>query len=79
MGSESLAPGTRARSFFTTGDRDMTFDQRLLEVLVCPRCKGSLEYHREGAKLICRSCKLAYPIKDDIPIMLEGEAERTDR
>jgi len=78
MGSKSWAPGTRARSFFSAGDHDMTFDERLLEILVCPKCKGGLDYDREGRKLICRGCKLAYLIKDDIPIMLEGEAERID-
>lgn len=47
----------------------------LLEILVCPKCKGEIEYDRENAKLICRSCRLIYDIKDDIPIMLIEEAE----
>lgn len=54
----------------------MTFDERLLEVLVCPRCKGALRYDSEGPRLVCANCKLAYPIRDEIPVMLEGEAER---
>jgi hypothetical protein len=47
----------------------------LLEILVCPKCKGDIEYNRENEKLICRSCRLIYDIKDDIPIMLIEEAE----
>ena len=53
----------------------MALDDRLLEILVCPQCKGELEYDRENSKLICRACKLAYPIRDDIPVMLVDEAE----
>ena len=54
----------------------MALDERLLEILVCPKCKGALEYDRGNARLICGSCKLAYPVRDDIPVMLEEEAER---
>ena len=50
----------------------------LLEILVCPVCKGDLEYDRDGERLICHPCRLAYQIKDDIPIMLPDEAERLD-
>lgn len=49
-------------------------DARLLEILVCPLCKGPLEYRREKGELVCKPCRLAYPIRDDIPIMLEDEA-----
>ena len=49
-------------------------DTRLLEPLVCPVTKGPLEYDREKQELISRSARLAYPIRDGIPIMLEGEA-----
>jgi uncharacterized protein YbaR (Trm112 family) len=56
----------------------MALDKRLLEILVCPQCKGELDYDREKSKLICKACKLAYPIKDDIPVMLVEEAERID-
>jgi uncharacterized protein YbaR (Trm112 family) len=48
-------------------------DQKLLEILACPKCKGDLEYSDD--KLICHSCALAYPVRDDIPIMLLEEAE----
>ena len=48
----------------------------LLDILVCPKCKGSLKLDKDNAKLICKECKLAYPIKDDIPVMLIEEAEK---
>ncbi|CAN5641186.1 MAG: Trm112 family protein [Gammaproteobacteria bacterium] len=51
-------------------------DKRLLEILVCPSCKGPLLYKRAQAELICRACRLAYPIQDDIPVMLEDDARR---
>lgn len=46
----------------------------LLEILVCPLCKGPLKYDREKQELICRPDRLAYPIRDGIPIMLEEQA-----
>ncbi len=49
-------------------------DARLLEVLVCPSCKGPLEYNKKAQELICRPDKLAYPIRDGIPIMWIDEA-----
>ena len=49
-------------------------DTKLLELLVCPVTKGSLEYDRENAELVSRSARLAYPIRDGIPVMLEMEA-----
>ena len=49
-------------------------DTKLLELLVCPVTKGSLEYNREKAELVSRSARLAYPIRDGIPVMLEVEA-----
>ncbi|MBK5913373.1 Trm112 family protein [Rhodocyclus purpureus] len=51
-------------------------DARLLDILVCPICKSSLEYRKSAAELVCKPCKLAFPIRDDIPIMLEEEARR---
>ncbi len=50
--------------------------KELLDILACPVCKGDLEYDEENEKLICNKCRLKYPIKDGIPIMLEEEAER---
>ncbi|GAA4343151.1 Trm112 family protein [Pigmentiphaga soli] len=49
-------------------------DARLLEILVCPVSKGPLQYDRERQLLISRSSRLAYPVRDGIPIMLESEA-----
>lgn len=53
----------------------MTVSPELLEILVCPKCKGDLEYHPDRAELVCRACRLAYRIEDDIPIMLIDEAK----
>lgn len=49
-------------------------DAKLLEILVCPLCKGRLIYKKEAQELICKPCRLAYPIRDGIPVMLEEEA-----
>ena len=49
-------------------------DPRLIEILVCPLTKMHLEYDREKQELISRTARLAYPIRDGIPIMLPGEA-----
>ncbi len=51
-------------------------DARLLEILVCPICKGPLDYRKPEQELVCKACKLAYPIRDDIPVMLEDEARQ---
>lgn len=49
-------------------------DTKLLELLVCPVTKGPLEYKREQRELISRSARLAYPVRDGIPVLLESEA-----
>ena len=49
-------------------------DPKLLEILVCPVSKAPLEYDRDKQELVCRASGLAYPIRDDIPVMLESEA-----
>jgi len=51
-------------------------DRKLLGILVCPVCKGTLEHDVEAKELICKFDKLAYPINDDIPVMLESEARQ---
>lgn len=51
-------------------------DAKLLEILVCPVCKGPLLYKKTEQELICRPCRLAYPVKDGIPVMLEDEARK---
>lgn len=49
-------------------------DTKLLELLVCPVTKGPLEYLRDKQELISRSARLAYPVRDGLPVMLENEA-----
>jgi uncharacterized protein YbaR (Trm112 family) len=62
-----------------TMDRDDTaVDSKLLEILVCPLTKGPLEYDAARQELVSRSAKLAYPIRDGIPIMLADEARAVD-
>ena len=51
-------------------------DPKLLEILVCPLCKGKLLYRKEREELICKADRLAYPVKDGIPVMLEEEARK---
>jgi uncharacterized protein YbaR (Trm112 family) len=51
-------------------------DRKLLDILVCPVCKGKLLYMKKEQELICRADRLAYPIRDDIPVMLEEEARK---
>ncbi len=51
-------------------------DKNLLDILVCPSCKGPLAYKKEEQELTCYGCRLAYPIRDDIPVMLEEEARQ---
>lgn len=50
--------------------------QKVLDILVCPVCKGKLRFDREANELICKADRLAYPIRDDIPVMLADEARR---
>lgn len=49
-------------------------DKKLRNILVCPVCKGALEYHRKTQELLCNNDRLAYPIQDGIPVMLTEEA-----
>jgi uncharacterized protein YbaR (Trm112 family) len=49
-------------------------ESKLLQILVCPICKGPLHYKKPQQELICKPCRLAYPVRDDIPVMLEDEA-----
>ena len=52
----------------------MSLAPQLLAILVCPKCKGALEYREAAAVLVCSRCRLAYPVRDDIPVMLIDEA-----
>jgi len=51
-------------------------DNNLLEILVCPLCKGPLHYDKAANELICKADRLAYPVEDGIPVMLENEARQ---
>jgi uncharacterized protein YbaR (Trm112 family) len=48
----------------------MPLEKELLEIIVCPKCKGDLVYEEEKNILLCKTCKVYYPVKDDIPILL---------
>lgn len=54
----------------------MALSRELLDILVCPQCKGELELVESGTGLVCHACRLRYPIRDDIPVMLVDEAEK---
>ena len=56
----------------------MAVSKELLDILVCPKCKGELEYPSTEDRLICQACRLVYEIRDDIPIMLIDEAKPLD-
>ena len=52
----------------------MTLSEQLLAILVCPKCKGELEHRPAVESLVCHACRLVYPVRDGIPIMLIDEA-----
>ena len=56
----------------------MAISKELLDILACPKCKGSLNLNEPGTGLICDACRLEYPVRDDIPIMLIDEARAID-
>ena len=56
----------------------MAITKELLDILVCPKCKGDIHLNASGDGLICDKCKLLYEIKDDIPIMLIDEAKKIE-
>ena len=66
-------PGDEPRA-----DEPRAFDRRMLEALVCPLTQGGLDWDAERGELVSRRAGLAYPVRDGIPIMLEGEARRLD-
>ena len=69
---QAFAPDTRRAN--PTNRRPQTMDKKYLDLLVCPLTKGALEYHAGRQELWSRQAKLAFPIRDGIPIMLENEA-----
>lgn len=50
-------------------------DPELLNILVCPKCKGDLEHRPDASELVCHTCRLRYEIREDIPVMLVDEAK----
>jgi uncharacterized protein len=54
----------------------MPVDKELLDILVCPNCRGEVEYHPDQQVIVCKKCGLRYPVRDDIPVMLIEEAEK---
>jgi uncharacterized protein YbaR (Trm112 family) len=75
-----MRPITGPGGFMTTSPERLepSVDPKLLEILVCPLTKGQLEFDATRQELISRKAKLAYPIRDGIPIMLPEEARRLD-
>lgn len=53
----------------------MALAPELKEILACPKCKGDLEFREEEKRILCRACKLAYRIEDDIPVLIVDEAQ----
>ena len=53
----------------------MGINKELLDLLVCPKCKGEIQLKEDESGLVCEACKLLYPIEDDIPVMLIDEAK----
>ncbi len=54
----------------------MALSDRLVEKLVCPKCRKKLEYRRADEKLVCASCQVAYRVENDVPVLLLDEAEK---
>ncbi|MBE0426133.1 MAG: Trm112 family protein [Nitrospirae bacterium] len=54
----------------------MPIDKNLLDILVCPKCKGDIKLSEDGSGIICENCRLIYPIRGNIPVMLIDEAEK---
>jgi uncharacterized protein len=52
----------------------MSFDPKLLEIIACPKCQGRLESKPDGSALVCRACRLAYPVIDEIPNLITEDA-----
>jgi uncharacterized protein YbaR (Trm112 family) len=73
-----LCPPYDAETFMNSSERSDSVDPKLLEILVCPLTKGPLEFDAAKQELISRSAKLAYPIRDGIPIMLPEEARKIE-
>jgi len=53
----------------------MSLDPKLLEIIACPKCKGNLDLKADGSSLVCRACRLAYPVVDEIPNLIAEDAQ----
>jgi len=60
-------------------EETMALSKELLDILACPKCKGEIKLKKDESGLVCEACKLIYPIKDDIPIMLIDEAIKLEK
>ena len=60
-------------------ERPMNLDPALLDIIVCPDCRGALAVDETASELVCTSCGLAYPVRDDIPVLLVDEARRPEK
>lgn len=69
-----LSQSERSFGIVRSANHSMAIASELLEILVCPKCKGELKYQSKNDALSCKTCSLLYPIRDGIPIMLEDEA-----
>lgn len=56
----------------------MAVDRTLLEILICPECRGEVSYREDEDLIVCTGCGLRYPVRDDIPVMLVDQATRSD-
>jgi len=74
----SRAPHFQQRDFRFERSKIMAISPQLLEILVCPACRGKVELLTHGSGLKCVECKRVYPIRDDIPVMLIDEAKIED-
>ena len=54
----------------------MALDKELLDILVCPNCRGDIDYREQESVIVCLKCGYRYPVRDDIPVMLIEEAEK---
>ena len=57
----------------------MALSEELLDIIVCPQCKGALEYRKPEGELVCRTCSLVYRVENDIPILLIDKARSLDQ
>lgn len=74
MKASRAAKGPSGAAPLKTSEGGMSIDKELLEILACPKCKGKIRLTEKKDGLVCDKCRLVYPIKDEIPVMLVDEA-----